>query len=156
MADEIERKFLVAGDGWRRDAQDPSDIVQGYLHVDDDASVRVRIRDDAATLTVKRGGAGIRRREVEVPLALDAARTLLEEARVGRPIRKRRWLVPAGDLVAEIDVFEGGLHGLVVAEFELDDEDQEVPRPVWLGAEVTGDARYANAALATREGPPPG
>lgn len=148
MATEIERKFLVSSDGWRRQAHASHDIEQGYLHLDDNAEIRVRIRDDEAMLTVKRGGAHLERLEVEVPLATDAARQLLAEAVVGHRIAKRRHLVDLGELTAEVDEFRGDHFGLVLAEVELPAADTPMPQATWLGEEVTGDPRYYNATLA--------
>lgn len=161
MATETERKFLVRADTWRELARDaPVTLVQGYLHVDEDSEVRVRLRgDDDAVLTVKRGGRVEARTEVEVGLGVDEARRLLDEATVGAAVRKRRYLVdlPAeGDdpaLVAEVDEFLGELEGLVVAEVELPDTSTPLPDVDWLGREVTGDPAYYNATLAT-EGRP--
>lgn len=152
---EIERKYLVVGDQWREQAGDGERIVQGYLHAGDDEQVRVRVRAGEAVLTVKRGGATLDRREVEVPLAEDAAEELLAEGVVGRVLRKRRHVVPLGEagLTAEVDVFEDDLAGLVVAEVELPDTDTAVPDVPWLGEEVTGDDRYYNAVLATSDDP---
>lgn len=163
MPQEIERKFLVADDRWR-DASDGdgTEIVQGYLHVDDDVEIRVRLRgpdgEGDAVLTVKRGGSAKVRSETEVPLGRDEARRLLAEAAIGTVVTKRRHRVDlphAGDhdLTAELDEFGGELDGLVVVEVELPDPDAPLPDVGWFGEEVTGDERYYNAALAV-DGPP--
>ena len=164
MPREIERKFLVRDDRWRERVDgDGTELVQGYLHVDEDVEIRVRLRgaDDAdgdAVLTVKRGGSQQVRDEVEVPLGRDEARRLLDEAAIGQPVTKRRHRVSLSDvdgdeLTAEVDEFGGDLDGLVVAEVELPDADAPLPDVAWLGAEITGDDRYYNATLAL-EGPP--
>lgn len=147
MGHEIERKFRVAGQAWRDAAVRSTDLRQGYLHRDDHDEVRVRIRDDAATLTVKRGGPRLDRQEVEVELALDAAERLLAEAVVGSVIEKRRHEIPVGDLVVEVDEFAGAHAGLVLAEIELPDTTTEPPSLPWLGDEVTGDERFYSAHL---------
>jgi adenylate cyclase len=152
---EIERKFRVVGDGWRDTSTSATSIEQGYLHVGDDGEIRVRVRDDEATLTVKRGGADLVRAEVEVTLALDAARRLLAEATIGRTVTKTRHLVPIGGFEAEVDEYTGELTGLVIAEVELPDADTKAPHADWLGDEVTGDGRYYNATLATTPRPAP-
>lgn len=152
MGVEIERKFLVATDGWRDAVASHSDIRQAYLAVNDMNTVRVRIKDEEAFLTVKSAGPAIRRDEFEYPIPLEDAETLLA-LRSGRLIEKRRHIVPQGALRWEIDVFVGDLTGLVIAEIELPDESTAFAQPAWLGAEVTGDARYANASLATLELP---
>jgi len=150
MADEIERKFLVRSDEWRTGARPAREIVQGYVALDGPASVRVRIVDGArATLTLKSRGAQVRRREFEyeIPLA-DAA--LLLEMRTGAIIEKVRYELACGALTWEIDVFSGANAGLVIAEIELEHEDQAFARPAWLGEEITSDERYYNASLARR------
>src|SRR3569833_1062479 len=152
MGVEIERKFLIATDGWRGEVTSHSRIRQAYLAVNDMSTVRVRIRDEAAFLTVKSAGPAIRRDEFEYPIPLEDAEALLV-LRTGRLIEKRRHIVPQGALHWEIDVFCGDLAGLVIAEIELPDERTGFARPARLGAEVTGDARYANASLATLDLP---
>lgn len=148
MATEIERKFLVNGDGWRAGVQRRCDIRQGYLSVSDVTTVRVRIQDDTAQLTVKSAGAGPSRQEFEYSIPRAEAEALLT-MRTGRIIEKRRYIVPAGALRWEIDVFAGELEGLVIAEIELPDVAAGFGRPHWLGEEVTGDIRYGNSWLAT-------
>ena len=148
MSREIERKFRVRGDGWREEVTRRSRIRQGYLHLDDHEEVRVRIRDGSATLTVKRGGPGLEREEVEVDLERDAAERLLDEARVGVLIDKTRHEIPIGDLLAEVDEFAGEHDGLVLAEIEVPDAATPIPERPWLGEEVTGDERFYNARLA--------
>ncbi|MBS0535325.1 MAG: CYTH domain-containing protein [Proteobacteria bacterium] len=152
MGVEIERKFLVASDAWRCEVASHSDIRQAYLAVSESSSVRVRIRNAAAFLTIKSAGPAIRRDEFEYPIPLGDAEALLA-LRTGRLIEKRRYIVPHAGLRWEIDVFSGDLAGLVIAEIELPNETAPFARPAWLGGEVTDDARYANASLATR-GPP--
>ncbi len=148
MAKEIERKFLVAGEGWRERAEGGRSLRQGYLAVTEKLAVRVRILDDAeARLTFKSAEAGTTRAEFEYPIPLDDARDLLTLA-TGIVIEKRRHLVPLGGLTWEVDVFEGAHAGLVIAEIELPAEDTPFERPDWLGREVTEDRRYYNASLA--------
>jgi adenylate cyclase len=153
MGVEIERKFLVASEAWRDEVASHSDIRQGYLAVTGGNTVRVRIKDDAAFLTVKSAGPAIRRQEFEYPIPLNDAEALLA-LRCGRLIEKRRHVVPHGALRFEVDVFSGDLAGLVIAEIELPDETTAFARPAWLGEEVTDDPRYANASLATNGAPP--
>ena len=153
---EIERKFLVAEvpDGLERSGA--SEIRQGYLAVDGEAEVRVRRRDDAATLTVKRG-AGRAREEAEIEIDAASFETLWPLT-LGRRVEKTRHLVPTdGGLTIELDVYSGALRGLVVAEVEFDDDDQAraFAPPAWLGAEVTEDPRFKNQALARDGAPPP-
>jgi adenylate cyclase len=148
MADEIERKFLVRSDGWRAGAQRSRQIVQGYVALDGPASVRVRIVDGTrATLTIKSREAGLRRREFEYEIPVADAAALLE-LRTGAIIEKVRYELQSAALTWEIDVFSGDNEGLVIAEIELQHEDQVFDRPAWLGDEITADERYYNASLA--------
>lgn len=148
MGTEIERKFLLRDESWRAFADEGRAIEQFYLAVREGLSVRLRILDGReARLTVKIG-LGLRRGEYEYEVPVADAREMAE-ARIGRPIAKRRHRVPlAGGLAVEIDVFGGELAPLVLAEIELPDETHEVALPAFLGREVTGDGRYTNAALA--------
>ena len=149
MATEIERKFLVAGDGWRSQVEASIAIRQAYLSLTDAMSIRVRIVDDAkALLTIKSAQPGPTRSEFEYAIPVEDAQRLLE-LRTGLVIEKRRYHVPEGPLMWEIDVFEGAHKGLVIAEIELPDAATPFARPDWLGREVTDDARYYNARLAT-------
>jgi adenylate cyclase len=148
MSDEIERKFLVRGDGWRGAADRGCLIEQAYLALTDSVSVRIRIRDAAAaTLTIKSRAVALRRQEFEFPIPVEQAGELIT-LRTGSLIEKMRHKVPCADLIWEVDVFAGANAGLVIAEIELTHEDQAFEMPPWLGEEVTGVARYYNAALA--------
>lgn len=152
MAIEIERKFLVVGDGWRSAVTGHTDIRQAYLSVSDVNTVRVRTHGSTAFLTVKSANSGMTRQEFEFPIPIADAAALFS-LRSGRLIEKRRHVVPAGSLQWEIDVFGGELDGLVIAEIELPSEQTNFTRPQWLGDEVTGNARYGNAYLATGDMP---
>jgi adenylate cyclase len=157
VATEIERKFLVAGDGWRRQTSGPgAPIRQGYLTRPPATEVRVRRIGDRGALTIK-GGRGMVRSEYEWTIDADEADQLLERA-LPAVISKTRFLVPAGELTWEVDEYSGTLAGLVVAEVELDKPDRTVDLPPWIGRELTGDDRYSNAALSARglpaSGPP--
>ena len=147
---EIERKFLVTGLPDDVDRHPARPVRQGYLAVEPGGSeVRVRLIGDATVLTVKRGE-GRTRIEEEVPIARDAFDRLWPLTE-GRRVEKLRHVMPAGGvLVLELDVYEGDLAGLVVAEVEFAteaDADAWAPPP-WLGAEVTHDERYKNHRLA--------
>ncbi len=147
MAIEIERKFRVLGDGWRAGVTEHRRIRQAYLSKSGKLSLRVRIIGrETATLTMKTAVAGISRHEFEYAIPVADAEQLLE-LREGAIIAKTRHLVPQGDIVWEIDVFEGDNAGLVVAEVELTRPDQTFSSPAWLGEEVTEDRRYYNAEL---------
>lgn len=154
MGIEIERKFLVTGEGWRALATGSSAMRQGYLSTNAKATVRIRIIDDVrAVLTLKGPTTGISRAEFEYEVPLDEGRALLEMARP-EVVEKRRFEVPFGGLVWEVDVFEGSHAGLVMAEVELADADQLVALPDWAGLEVSHDDRYANASLSRNPGIP--
>ncbi|ASK33519.1 CYTH domain-containing protein [Alloalcanivorax mobilis] len=146
MGVEIERKFLVT-DQTFLDPLPGERLVQGYLSHQPRATVRVRIHGEQAWLTLKGENNGARRREFEYPVPVDDARTLLAEMCGAGVIDKTRYRVPCDGLVWEVDVFHGDNQGLVVAELELEHEDQPFQRPAWLGDEVTDDARYYNSAL---------
>lgn len=148
MGQEIERKFLVTGEGWQDLPGPEKQIVQAYITQSKKAHVRVRIVDgNSALLTIKDSVAGRVRREFEYPIPLEDARAMLA-LRTGCLIEKTRKLVRLNGLVWEIDCFGGALEGLVLAEVELDEPEQALTLPGWLGPEVTDDPRYYNAALA--------
>lgn len=154
MGIEIERKFLVATDAWGAAATSSAAYRQGYLSEHAKATVRIRIIDDLqAILTIKGPPVGLVRPEFEYDVPLDEGRAMLEMARPA-VVEKRRYLVPHGGMTWEVDVFEGGHEGLVLAEIELPSADAEFERPDWLGAEVSHDHRYANASLARNPGVP--
>jgi len=155
MAIEIERKFLVTGDGWRVAAHDVIPMAQGYINDmgaldrgDQKASVRVRIEGDGAALNLKSRTLGRSRQEFDYPIPVADARELLALC-VGGIVEKRRHLVHHDGLLWEVDEFLGDNAGLVVAEVELDHADQEVTLPHWAGEDVTDQARYYNVALAS-------
>ena len=148
MGTEIERKFLVSGEGWREHVAQASRIRQGYLAVNAKASIRIRIREGyGAQLTVKSGGHGLSRSEYEYDIPVSDAQEMLTVCS-GRLVEKVRHLVPAGSLTWEIDVFSGDHAGLVIAEIELPGEGHPVDLPDWIGKEVTGDPAYNNSSLA--------
>ncbi len=156
MGIEIERKFLVADDGWRAAAHAVLPMAQGYLNDlgamdrgEQKASVRVRIQGDAAFLNLKSRELGRTRQEFDYPIPVEDARALLALC-VGGVIDKRRHLVRHGGHLWEVDEFLGDNAGLVVAEIELASADEAFDRPDWAGREVTEEARYYNLALASR------
>jgi adenylate cyclase len=143
---EIERKFLLKSDAWRALAQRLQPMRQGYLARSDRASIRVRVAGDDAWLNIKSGGLVASRLEYEYAIPADEARELLALA-VGPLIDKTRYFVEHGGMTWEVDEFHGANEGLVVAELELDSEDQEFPLPPWVGIEVTELERYYNVCL---------
>ena len=146
MAQEIERKFRVVGE-FRHLAHSSYHIAQGYI-ASGRRTVRVRISDDKAWLTIKgpsRNG-GLTRYEWELEIDLKEALELIQLSE-GAIIQKRRYLVEYEGHTFEVDRFYGSNEGLVMAEVELRSRDEEFARPAWLGEEVTGDVRYYNSQL---------
>ena len=144
MAEEIERKFLVSGNGWRARIQ----IRQFYLSAAGGRSVRVRVSDGtSAMLTLKFGGVGRRRDEFEYAIPLSDAEDMQAFA-LGRVIEKTRCHVRHRGHLYEVDIFGGPLAGLLIAELETPDDVPDDRLPEWLGQEVTDDPRYYNASLA--------
>jgi adenylate cyclase len=148
MPKEIERKFLVSGNEWRKRAGRGKAIRQAYLALTNTISLRVRIVGKTkAFVTIKGARSGAVRSEFEYPIPVKDAHSLMK-LRVGRVIRKRRHVVKAGHAHFEIDVFEGDHRGLVIAEIELASARARFKRPEWLGREVTREKRYYNANMA--------
>ncbi len=147
MAVEIERKFLVKNDLWREQIISSSDLKQAYVSNQENATVRVRIADDKAFLTIKGPTAGISRDEFEYVIPVEDARILLGLT-TGVVIEKTRHKVRCGEHIWDLDIFYGENAGLKLAEVELESEAEEFHVPDWAGAEVTGDKRYANSRLA--------
>jgi len=150
MASEIERKFLLAHDGWRQEVSASERLTQGYLSRDAHAAIRVRIHGEAAELNVKSTHDGIHRHEFEYPVPLEDARDMLEHVALRPLIDKTRHLVRRGGHLWEIDEFHGENAGLIVAEIELGSADEPFERPDWLGEEVSTDTRYFNSSLSEK------
>jgi len=146
MGVEIERKFLLAGDGWRALGQ-PVLLRQGYLSTTPDRVVRVRVEGDGATLTIKSKNVGATRGEWEYPLPLADAMELLDCVCAQPVIEKYRSRIAFAGHTWEVDEFLGANQGLLFAEIELASEDQAFDKPDWIGEEVTHDRRYYNASL---------
>ena len=145
---ETERKFLVLDDSYKAQAVESHRIRQGYIAHDMGRSVRVRILDDKGILTVKGPFIGMGSRpEWEKEISLKEAEDLFLICKPGS-IDKTRWIVPAGERCFEVDEFHGENEGLVMAEIELESQDEAFERPSWLGEEVTGDPRFYNGYLA--------
>ncbi|HEY1078226.1 MAG TPA: CYTH domain-containing protein [Fontimonas sp.] len=147
MGLEIERKFLLSGDGWRREVSRSVGMRQGYLSREaGKASVRVRLEGDRANLNIKAAVVGSARAEFEYAIDAAEAAEMLATLCVGR-VEKTRHYVERDGCVWEIDEFSGDNAGLIVAELELASADQPFARPDWLGREVTDDRRYYNHSL---------
>ena len=148
MALEIERKFLVKGYGWRNG----QGVLyrQGYLNSNEKRNVRVRVIDDKAYLTVKGISQGAARVEYEYEIPKAEADDMLDHLCEKPLIEKKRYKIEFEGFVWEVDEFFGKNRGLIVAELELESEDQVYSKPEWIGEEVTGDPRYFNASLVHR------
>ena len=147
MFREIERKFLVNGD-FKSPAFNKTQITQGYLSSVPERSVRVRVKGDRAYLTVKGKGnaTGANRFEWEKEISVGEAEALLQICEPGI-INKTRYYVKADKFTYEIDEGHGGNEGLILAEIELEDENDTFPKPEWIGEEVTGKRKYYNSML---------
>lgn len=148
MAQEIERKFLVLSNDFKSEAFKKTLIKQGYLSSIPERTVRVRIKGNKGYLTVKgssnASGASRYEWEKEIPVVEAEELLLLSEPGV---IDKTRYEVKAGNFIFEVDEFYGDNNGLVIAEIELNNENDNFDKPSWVGDEVTGDKRYYNAML---------
>jgi CYTH domain-containing protein len=146
MPQEIERKFLVTGDGWR--ALGVGAIYrQGYISTGA-RTVRVRVVGDRGYLTIKGPTDGISRSEFEYAIPIEEALEMLQTLCELPLIAKTRYQVPWAGLVWEIDEFEGENQGLIIAEVELSEPNQAIDFPEWIGEEVSHDPRYYNSNLA--------
>ena len=148
MALEIERKFLVLDDSYKHEAFSSSHIQQGYICSDRGRTVRIRIRDEHAFITIKGPSldGGLSRYEFEQEIPMDDARKLMTLCEPG-VIDKTRWLVRSGEHTFEVDEFHGDNAPLVMAEVELKTRSEEPKMPHFIGKEVTGDRRYYNSQL---------
>ena len=148
MALEIERKFLVLDDSYKHEAFSKSHIRQGYICSERGRTVRIRIRDNQAYITIKGPSldGGFSRYEFEQEIPLADAEKLMTLCEPGQ-IDKFRWLVKSGDHTFEVDEFFGDNEGLVMAEVELSSPDEQPIMPHFIGKEVTGDRRYYNSQL---------
>ncbi len=149
MAIEIERKFLVRDESWRIQADNGVFYRQGYLASDTHSCVRVRLAGQQAWLTVKQATSPIRRLEYEYPIPVQDARELLDGIDEQHSIGKTRYRVTYAGHLWELDVYQDSNAGLVIAEIELNDEQESFDLPPWLGDEVSDDPRYYDMNLAT-------
>ena len=143
---EIERKFLIKKGQWKPEGQGTK-IKQGYLSVDPERVVRVRIADQKAFLTIKGKAVGIVRTEMEYEIPKNDAEILIQMC-LNMPVEKTRFYQVIDDITWEIDVFEGENTGLILAEVELENEFQKIEIPDWIDKEVSNDIRYYNSWLA--------
>jgi adenylate cyclase len=145
---EIERKFLVTSEAFKKEAFAQNRIAQGYLSAVPERTVRVRIKGDKGFLTIKGSSneSGLSRFEWEKEIPIAEAKELLKLCEKG-VIDKTRFEVKMGNHIFEIDEFYGENEGLVIAEIELKSESESFEKPSWLGKEVTNDNRYYNSYL---------
>lgn len=149
MADEIERKFLVRADSWRGTGVGTR-YRQGYLLNSASRTVRVRLSDAGAWLTIKGSRVGLTRPEFEYAIPVADAETMLTTLCEGSLVEKTRYKVPYGAHVWEVDEFHGDNTGLVLAELELQHEAEAFERPAWLGEEVSEDPSYYSGHLSKK------
>lgn len=151
MSYEIERKFLVKNTDFIKVTKSKHYIVQAFLNSTPERTVRIRIKDDLAFLTIKgkSNAEGTTRSEWEYEIPVVDAQAMLKLCEPGS-IEKYRYIIPVGEHEFEVDVFEGENQGLIVAEVELESADEYFEKPDWLGEEVTGDVRYYNSNLSKK------
>lgn len=146
MAKEIERKFLVAPEKLPS-LENPHVIRQGYVSGCLTATVRIRISNDEAFLTLKGRATGVTRSEFEYPVPYSDAQQMIEELCKANVVEKKRYIIPYKGHQWEVDVFEGNNEGLIVAEIELSNEHEAFAKPEWLTEEVSYDPKYRNSNL---------
>lgn len=148
MGQEIEKKFLVTSDEFKKQASKETRITQGYISSVPERTVRVRIKGKSGFITIKGIGndSGASRFEWEKEIPVSEVNDLLKICEPG-VIDKTRYEVKLGNHTFEVDEFYGENQGLVVAEVELENENDQFEKPSWLGAEVTGDVKYYNSML---------
>lgn len=150
MAQEIEYKFLVEEDLWDTiDKPEPIEIKQGYLSRSEDLTVRVRTKGDKGFITVKGRTTGITRSEFEYEIPLLDAEEMLDNY-VHKYIDKHRYEIKHDGNIWEVDVFHGNLKGLILAELEVESENQKFTKPEWIGMDVSEDHNFYNAVLIDR------
>lgn len=145
---EIERKFLVKSDAYRKEATSTERIVQGFLNTHPERTVRVRIKGNSGYLTIKgkSNEVGTTRFEWEKEILKKDAEALLQLCELG-VLEKTRYEIGVDSHIFEVDEFHGENDGLIVAEIELQEENESFERPVWLGNEITGEIKYYNSQL---------
>jgi adenylate cyclase len=145
---EIERKYLVTSLAFKDEAFNQNEIAQGYLNSNPERTVRIRVKGKKGFITIKGIGneSGASRLEWEKEIPLDEAKSLLKLCEKCA-IEKTRYEVKSGNHIIEIDEFHGENEGLIMAEIELENENEAIKKPDWLGLEVTGDERYYNSYI---------
>ena len=147
MALEIEHKFLVNGKDYKSLAE-PTLYRQGYLSIDANKEIRVRMAGEKCCITVKSKINETMRHEFEYPIPAGDAQHMLDQLCNGLIVEKYRYRIPFKGMIWEVDEFMGDNADLVIAEIELTTQGQTFEKPAWIGREVSGDDHYLNAALA--------
>ena len=148
MGLEIERKFLLKNNSWKKEIKETIFIRQGYLNSKVERTVRIRIQGEQGVLTIKGKNQNVTRKEFEYQIPLDDALHLISMCE--KPvIEKTRFLISSNRCTWEIDVFDGENKGLVIAEIELSSEEESFDIPNWLGKEVSSESKYYNSSLIT-------
>ena len=144
---EIERKFLVDHSAWAKQIKAKSfNITQAYLYNSKDQTIRLRLKDAKAYLTIKGPTSGLTRKEYEYEIPYQEAEEMIMDLKL-KVLKKRRYLIDFSNKTWEVDVFEDNLKGLVIAEIELESEQEAFEKPAWIGKEVSYDPSYFNANL---------
>ena len=147
---EIERKFLVDHSAWVKQIKAKSfNITQAYLYNSKDQTIRLRLKDAKAYLTIKGPTSGLTRKEYEYEIPYQEAEEMIMDLKL-KVLKKRRYLIDFSNKMWEVDVFEGNLKGLIIAEIELEFEQEAFEKPAWIGKEVSYDPSYYNANLINR------
>jgi CYTH domain-containing protein len=151
MSFEIERKFLVKSKDYQRESHKKFYVKQGFLNTNKHRTVRIRISDKNAFLTIKgvSDKSGVSRFEWEKEIPVKDAKQLLLLCEKGI-IEKNRYLIKYGNHIFEVDEFLEKNEGLIIAEIELSNENEVFEKPSWLGKEVTGDVKYYNSQLSKK------
>ena len=147
---EIERKFLVANDEWKRSIVRSVSIRDGLIATYKDRKVRVRLAGDAATIAIKGPRTGVMRAEFEYEIPVSEAERILSTICRDDTLEKQRFFVADAGAIWHVDVYGGILEGVVIAEIELKRETEEPALPRWIGREVTGDSRYQKINMLAR------
>lgn len=149
MGVEIERKFLVKGYPWISENWGEGIFYEQFYLGSTPNTVRIRLSTSNAYITIKGPAQGFSRSEFEFNIPPEEALDMMQSLpRIGSIVSKRRWRVPVGGKVWDVDCFEGDNKGLMIAEIELSSEEETFERPSWIGEEVTDDKRYGNSSLA--------
>ena len=150
MPTEIERKFIVSNDIWDTIKKpEPVLIHQGYLLITEETTIRVRYTETKGTMTIKGKQQGISRDEFEDEIAIDEDKEIFNK-NCQKTLSKKRYKIPVGSMIWEVDEYLNHLAGLIIAEVELGCEDEKIDTiPEWIGEEVTQEIKYSNAFLAS-------